>query len=77
MGKGTLGEVLDGSESFGEVQDGLETLGEVRDGSGDPRGDPGRVRGPSKRSWTGRSLLGRSGTGRGTIAEVRDGLADT
>ena len=37
------------------------TLWEVRDGSRDPRGDPGRVEGPT----------GRSGTGRGTIGEIR------
>ena len=45
---------------------GRETLDEVWDGSGDPRGSPGQVGGPS----------GRSGTGRGTHGKVRDELAD-
>ena len=43
---------------------GQGTLGEIRTKSGDPRGGPGLVRGPS----------GRFGTGRGTIGEVRNGL---
>ena len=34
---------------------GWETYVEVRDGSGDPRGEPGRVEGPSERSGTGRA----------------------
>ena len=52
------------------------TLGEIRDWSGDslggpervgvPFGGPGRIWGPS----------GRSGTGRGTHRDVRDGLGD-
>ena len=40
MGRGTLGEVWDGSA----------TLGEVWDGSGDPRGGPGQVGEPSQSS---------------------------
>ena len=42
---------------------GRGTLGEVRDGSRDPREGPGRVERPSE--W--------SGTGQGTLREVRDG----
>ena len=45
---------------------GQETLGKVRDGWGTPRGGSVQVRGPTK----------RSGTGRGTLG-VRDGLGDT
>ena len=41
---------------------GQETLGEVRDVSWDPRGDPGLV---------GRPMF-RSGTGQGSLVEVRD-----
>ena len=63
------------------------TLGEVRDGSGDPRGGPGRVEGPSGSSGTGRGTLGEvwDGSrdprgvpemGRGTLGEVRDGSVD-
>ena len=40
--------------------------GVVRDRLVDPRGDPGRFLGPS----------GRSGTGRGTLGEVRDGSGE-
>ena len=74
MGRGTLGDVRDGSEDprgglgrfvgpswrFGTVR---ETLGEVRDGLRDPRGGWGQVGRPS----------GRFGTGWGTLWEVRDG----
>ena len=42
---------------------GQGTLKEVWDGSGDPRGVPGRVGGPSETSVT----------GQGTHGEVRDG----
>ena len=42
---------------------GRGTLREVWDGSEEPRGGPGRFVGPSD----------RSGTGRGTLVEVRDG----
>ena len=42
---------------------GQGTIGEVRNGSGDPRRRLGWVGGPS----------GKSGTGRGTLVEVRDG----
>ena len=42
---------------------GSEWVGEVWDGLGDPQGGPGRVVGP----------LRRSGTGHGTLKEVRDG----
>ena len=42
------------------------TLEEVRDGSGDPRGDPRRVGGPT----------GISGTGRRTVREVRGNLEE-
>ena len=45
---------------------GCLTLGEVRDGSGDPRGGPGRVEGPS----------GWYGQGRGTLGEVWDELGE-
>ena len=38
------------------------TLGEVRDGSEDPRKGPGRVGGPSGKSWK----------GPGTLPEVQD-----
>ena len=68
MGRGTYGEVWDGtgdpqggpgrvggpSKKSGTCQG---TLGEVRDGSGDPRAGPGRV-------W---EHLGRYGTGLGTL----------
>ena len=43
-----------------------ETLGEFRHELGEPRGSLGRVRDPS----------GRSGTGRGTLKEVRDRSVD-
>ena len=62
---------------------GRGTLGVVRDRLGNPHGGPGRVKGPSGRSGTGRGLLGRSGwvggpswmsgTGWGTVEEVQNG----
>ena len=64
--RGTRGEVLNGSGVTLDVRDGLRTLGVVRDRSGDPWGGPGRVGGPSGRSWT----------GRGTLEEIRDGSGD-
>ena len=45
---------------------GRGTFGEIRDGSGDPRGGPVRVGGPSR----------RSGSDWGTRWEVRDGSGD-
>ena len=45
---------------------GREKLGEVRDMLGDPRGGPDQVGG----------LSGRSGTGRVTLGEDRDGSGD-
>ena len=47
MGQGTLLEVQDRSGTLGEVEDGL----------GDPPEGPGRVKGPSRRSVTGRGAL--------------------
>ena len=53
-GRGTIGEIRDGSWHtlggsglVGEVRDGLRTLEKVRDGSGQPWGGPGGVRRPS------------------------------
>ena len=59
-GRGTIGEVRDGSR---DPWGGSELDGEIRDGSGDTQGGPGQVKGPSE----------RSGTGRGTLEEVRKG----
>ena len=85
-----------GRETLGEVRDRSETLAEVRHGWGDPWKSPGLVEGPSKSSGTGRGNLGRSvtgdrrrgpgrvggpswrfETGRGTLWEVRDRWEDT
>ena len=62
---------------------GRTTLVEVWNGSEDLRSFPGRVRGPSWRSETGRGTLGedrdgssRSGTGQGTLRKVRDSSDD-
>ena len=52
------------------------TLGEVRDGSGDPRGGPGQIVGPSGRSRTGQRTLKEVRDGSGTLAEVLDGSRD-
>ena len=52
--------------TLGEVRDRTGTFLEVQDGSGEPRGGPGRVEGP----WR------KSGMGQGTLPEVRDGLGD-
>ena len=49
---------------------------EVRYGLGDLRGGSGRVGLPLGRFGTGRFLLGRSGTGCGTLGVVRDGSLD-
>ena len=57
MGRGTLGEVRDGSK----------TLGEVRDGSEYPQGGLRQVEGPSGRSGTGRGTLGEVRDGSGDI----------
>ena len=54
---------MDGLGTLGEVRDGWGDDRSVRDGSVDPQGGPGRVERPS----------GRSGTGRETHGEVRDG----
>ena len=51
MGRGTLGEIWEGSGS----------LGEVRDGSGDPRGGTGRVERPLGRSRMDQGILEGSG----------------
>ena len=64
MGRGTLGEVQNGSGTHENVWDRSGILGEVRDGLEYPHTGLGRVEGPSE----------RSGTGRGTLGEVRDGL---
>ena len=48
MGQGTLGDVLDGSE----------TLREVRDRSGDPQLGQGRIGVQSQRPGSGRGTLG-------------------
>ena len=53
-----------------------ETLGAVRDGSRDNPGDPGRVRGPSRRSGRVGVPTHKSGTGRGTLLVVRDKSSD-
>ena len=63
MGRGTLGE----------VQDGSGTLGEVQEGSEDNRGGPGQVLGLSGRSRTGWETLKEIREGWGTLGEVRDG----
>ena len=49
---------------------------EVRDGSGDPRGGPERVKGPSGRFVMGRGTLGEFRDGSGTLGEVRNGSRD-
>ena len=53
--------------TLGEVRNGSGIHGEVLDGSGDHWGGPGWVGGKS----------GRSGTGLGTLEEVRDWSSDT
>ena len=55
-----------GRETSDRFGTGQGNLGEFRDWSGDTRGGPGRVGGPT----------GRSRTGRGTLDKVRDGLGD-
>ena len=88
MGRGTFGEVRDGSldsrggpELFvglsGRFETGRWIRKEVRDGSGVPRRGPGRVVGPSGTSWMGSGILGVAGTGRGTLGQVWDGSEDT
>ena len=83
MGRGTWGRSATGLETLGDVQDKSEDLGEVREGSRDPRKGLGQVEGPTGRSGTGwggvervKRLSERSGTGRGTIGGVGDGLGD-
>ena len=51
-------------------------LGEDLDGSGDPRGSPGLVEEPSRRSGTGQVHYGKYGMGRGTNEVVRDRSGD-
>ena len=66
MGRGTLEDVREWS---GDRRGGLKLVGVPKEGTGqigDPRGSPRRVEGPS----------GRSGPGRGTIGEVRNGSRD-
>ena len=53
-------------ETLGKSRMGRGTLGEVWDGSKEPPGGSGRVEGTSR----------RSGTGRETIEEVREGSRD-
>ena len=46
---------------------GRRSLAEVRDGSGEPRGGPGRVRGPSQLSGMGRGTIGEVGSEVGRV----------
>ena len=87
MSRRTLGQVRDRSGDTPKRSGmGRAILGEVWDVSGDPRGGPGQDEGPSQRSvgsgdprggpvWVG-GPSGRSGTGRGTLEEVRDRSGD-
>ena len=63
-GRGTLEKVWDGLGNLGKSRTVRSTIREVQDGSRDPRKGPGQVGGP----------FTRSGTGRGTLEKVRDGL---
>ena len=56
---------------------GRGTLGEVLDGLGDPRGGSGQVVGPSVRLQRVGGPSGKSGTGRGTLREIRNGSGDS
>ena len=50
---------------------GRGTIPEISDESGDPRGGPGRVGGPSRKSETDRGTLPEVREGLGTLGEVR------
>ena len=49
---------------------------EIWDKLGDPRRGPGRIRGYSRRSVTGRGTLGKVQDGSGTLGEVQDESGD-
>ena len=83
MGRGTLGEVWEGSERSGTGQGPLDSLGRVEGPSGrfgPDRGTLGKVWDGlgDPRGGPGRVGLpsGRSETGRGTIGEVQVGSGD-
>ena len=56
---------------------GRGTLEEVQDGSRDPPGGPGRVGGPSGKSWKEQGIPGMFVTGQRTLGEVGDRWGDT
>ena len=58
LGRGTRGEVLNGSGTICRSGTGRWTVGEVQNGSGENWGGPERVGGPTARSVTGRGTLG-------------------
>ena len=47
-----------GRVTLGEIRDRSETIGDILDGSRDPRSGSGRFVGFSDKSWTGRRTLG-------------------
>ena len=55
---------------------GREVLSRVRDWLWDPPKDPGQVGGPSRRSGTGRGTLPKVWEGLGTLLVVHDGSGD-
>ena len=61
-----------GRVSYGRSGTGRGTPLEVRDGSGDSRGGPGRVGGPSSRCWTGHGTLGEVMDGSSILGGVQD-----
>ena len=65
-----------GQRTLGEVQDLSESLPEVHDRSGDLRGGPGRVEGPSVRSRTGQGSLWMVRDGLGTLEDFWVGSGD-
>ena len=83
-GRGTLGEVLDGSGDpwggpgrFVKWWEGRGTLGELRDGLLDPRGGLGLVSDPRRGPKLVRGLSGWSETVRETLAEIWNGSGDS
>ena len=62
-----------GRGTVGEVRDGSGTLVEVRDKSGGPPEGSGRVVGPSGKSGQVRGPSGRCGMDRGILPMVRNG----
>ena len=77
MGRGTLGEVRDGSGDPRGCSGRVWTIPAARDGSGDPQGGPGRVGGISMRSGTGWGTLSEARDRSGNFVEVCNGPRDS